>query len=158
VPKTKTYSSPQVTSGQESKKLYSIRSEADSQPKKSYTPAKNVKPVTVRYPKYSDAIKLKSSSRITTLPDNRMTSNGPIFGLYDEHLLSNEPICGKKEVRDIGLVNECYVTTLSGFDKLYLKKSWFDEFANYNTARNKKIECDYSKKHGIFHNCKIWNG
>lgn len=127
-------------------------------PEKSYTPTKTVKPVTKLYPKYSDNITLKSGSRITTLADNRLTSNAPIFGIYDEHLLSNRPICGKKEIRDIGLVNDCYVTTSSGFDRLYIKKSWFDAFASYNSTHNKKIECDYSKKHGIFHNCKIWNG
>ncbi|MCJ7764627.1 MAG: restriction endonuclease [Thiovulaceae bacterium] len=128
-----------------------------SRPKKSHTPTKTVKPVTTRYPKYSAAIKLRSSSRIRTLPDNRMTSNAPIFGSYAKLLFSNKPNCGKKKIRDIGLVNDCYVSTSNGFDKLYLKKSWFDEFANYNSARNKKIDCDYSKKHGIFHNCKVWN-
>ncbi|MBU1643050.1 restriction endonuclease [bacterium] len=157
-PKTRTYSNPQSSSEQEHNKLRRLLSEEESRSKKSYTPTKTVKPATVLYPKYSDAIKLRSSSRITTLPDNRMTSNAPIFGSYDKFLLSNKPNCQEQEIRDIGLVNECYVTTSNGFDKLYLKKSWFDEFANYNSARNKKIDCDYSKKYGIFHNCKIWNG
>lgn len=157
VPKAKTYSNSQVTSKPASERLYSYLSPKESQPKKSYTSTKTAKQETKQYVKYSDNIKLKSSSKITTLPDNRLTSNAPIFGIYDQQLLSSKPNCMKREIRDIGLVNECFVTT-RGSDKLYIKKSWFKEFANYNNMNNKKIECDYSKKHGIFHNCKIWNG
>lgn len=109
------------------------------------------------YPKYSTAVKLKSDSKITILSDNRLTSNAPIYGTYNGDLIL-APACKKREIRDIHLVNDCYVRTISGMDKLYIKKSWVKEFRNYNKMRNKKIECDYSKKHGIMHDCKIWNG
>ena len=109
------------------------------------------------YPKYSTAVKLKSDSKISILSDNRLTSNAPIYGMYNGDLIL-EPICKKREIRDIHLVNDCYVRTISGMDKLYIKKSWVKEFRNYNKMGNKKIECNYSKKHGIMHDCKIWNG
>ena len=157
VPKTKTYSNAQVNNAPINNNLYRAMSGKEPQTKKSYTTTQTVRPTTKQYVKLSDNIKLKSTSRITTLSDNRLASNAPIYGTYSERLSVSTPVCGKRDIRDIGLVNECYVETY-GSDRLYFKKSWFNEFANYNHLKHKQIDCDYSKKHGILHNCKIWNG
>lgn len=109
------------------------------------------------YPKYTEQIKLKSYSKISVLPDNRLTSNSPIYGIFEKRYLFSKPKCREKQLRDIGLVNDCYVMATSR-DKLYIKKSRVKEFSMYNKMKNKKIECDYSKKYGIMHDCKIWNG
>ena len=111
-------------------------------------------PKTAIYPKYSSSIQLKSDSKITLLPDNRLNSNAPIFGKY-EGAFSFSSKCGEKYERELGLHKECYIMTLE-YDRLYFNKghkSDFDKFNHFTSF----VECNYNKKHGLMQDCKVWS-
>jgi len=120
----------------------------------AYRSAKKAyRPKTVMYPKYSHAVKLRSSSKIRKLPDNRLTSNAPIFGRF-EGPLHRPTHCSENYERDLGLHKECYVKTFAD-DRLYFSKIDKHAFDRFNSRRG-YIQCNYNKKYGIMQDCKVW--
>ncbi len=115
-----------------------------------------------KFPSYN-GMKLVSDSKIRRKVDNRLTSNLPIYGEYDGTLMHGEydgtlikkVVCPENPTRLYKTIKECYVITSKG-DILYFSYMKRDQFKNYR-GRNKKekIECEYSKEHGIMHSCSI---
>jgi hypothetical protein len=99
------------------------------------------------YSKYKNAISKNNVTRSIPIT---------IYGVYDgDAIWISKPTCPLKPTRLYKTVKECYVETTGG-DKLYFssgKKNVFDEYKGQRN--NEKIECDYSKTHGIMHNCAI---
>jgi hypothetical protein len=50
------------------------------------------------------------------------------------------------------LLYECNLSFIS--NTVYFKKSLQNEIKNYD-RKNYMLECDYSKEHGVFHNCSV---
>ncbi len=104
-----------------------------------------------RHHRYSSSVKLKSDSKISTMRDNRLTSNLPIYGSYKGYVLT-KPKCPKNRIHELNMYNECYVSNIQG-DKFYFKK---ELVGNFNAFRNRRtINCHYNKKHGIMQDCRI---
>ncbi len=106
-----------------------------------------------KFPSYN-GMKLVSDSKIRRKVDNRLTSNLPIYGEYDGTLIQ-KVVCPENPTRLHKTIKECYVITSKG-DILYFSYMKRNKFKNYR-GRNKKekIECEYSKEHGIMHSCSI---
>jgi cell division protein FtsB len=132
--------------------IYSNNTRTKNQTTTNYIPYKPVK----KYQSFSNSIKLVSDSRIIKKSDNRLESSAPIYGRY-------YPIMGIKEVHGINcnlkeniynVEDECSMRIALSGDKIYTSKMRAKDFENFNKDRY-MIECDYSKEHGIMHNCSL---
>lgn len=104
------------------------------------------------YQKYTSRIKLISDSKITVLPDNRLESNSQIYGRYYGYQ-QNSINCNRKE-NLYQVVDDCSMKLGFVTDEVYFSKSHEKTIKNYN-RNDHMLECDYNKKHGVFHNCKV---
>jgi len=102
------------------------------------------------YHRYTGYTKLKSDLKIKIRPDNRFVSNQPIYGWYRGRIYS--AVCGK-EKRIYKIENECRTLAPNSLDPLYFSKSYYKDLRTYNT-KDHMIECRYSQKYGIMHDCK----
>lgn len=104
-----------------------------------------------KYPNYSGYEKLVSDSKIKRRDDNRFVSNKPIYGIYKYPLLSGIT-CGKSK-KIYKIRNECSTYAPYSTDRLYFSKSNIRELQVFD-AKTHKIECKYSQKYGIMHDCR----
>lgn len=108
-----------------------------------------------KYQKFSNKIKFVSDSTITKLPDNRMTSNMPIKGRYYPPISMKEIIyqenCNRKE-NLYNAVDECSMKITWTGDIIYSSKMNVKDLKEFDKNTH-MIECEYSKDHGILHNC-----
>ena len=115
------------------------------------------KNINKNYPSYSNAIKLHSGSKITRLPNNKLTSTQPIFGVYKD-LLLDRPSCKDFYKNRYKLHSDCRIITPFG-DELYFRKNHAGEILAYAKdvlhRKNKIIRCEYQKEYGLMHNCMV---
>jgi hypothetical protein len=118
---------------------------AYTQPKTTYKPIKI-------YQHYSNRIKLISDSRITRKSDNRLESNSGIRGRYFNHEEHNFNCKRKENIPNV--IDECSMNLSLINDVVYFRKSNLNSIKKYN-KKTHMLECEYSKEHGIFHDCSV---
>ncbi|PCI27268.1 MAG: hypothetical protein COB67_08930 [SAR324 cluster bacterium] len=108
-----------------------------------------------RYQKFSKSIKLVSNSRIKILRNNKLESNSAIYGRYypnKQFRYINNINCNLKNTK-LELRDECSMQISLGMDRVYLSKMTARHIRSED-YRNHMIECNYSKKYGVLHNCQ----
>jgi hypothetical protein len=108
-----------------------------------------------RYQRFSGNIRLVSDSRITIQSNNKLKSNASIKGRYYPmnalKMIYNIQCDNKKSLYNVR--DECSMRISSSGDLVYLGKMESRNIANVDYTDH-MIECTYSKKYGIMHDCK----
>jgi len=135
-----------------------ITTKSKNTKKKTYTKQTKSKKI---YQKFSNNIKLISDSRIKKLSNNKLTSNSQIYGRFypkeysvinpSKNQISNVR-CGLKQ-NLYNVVDECSMNISNSFDKVYLGKMRANDIKNFDRKKY-MIECNYSRTHGIMHDCR----
>ena len=132
--------------------------------RKKYTQTNNVKQKVENkiYQKFSKNIKLISDSRITIKSNNLLTANSNIYGRFypkaysarnrSKNQISNIKCGLKKNIYSV--VDECSMNISDKYDKVYLGKMVAKDIQDFN-HKTHMIECNYSRTHGVMHDCKI---
>lgn len=119
--------------------------------KKTPTRKQSTKP-TKKYHRYSGYSKLVSDSKIIRRSDNRFQSNENIYGIYKHRIIRHIKCNLKQNIYKV--VDECKTYAPYSTDILYLSKSNVEDVKNFDTKTH-MIECEYSQKHGLMHDCKV---
>lgn len=168
--KNRTYSSNKQTTNSYSKPKINYTNRTYT-PTTNYTP--KIKPTqrtyakqrattnTKQYQNFSSNIKLESTSKISKNSDNRLRSNAVIYGIYygknpsylnpNKNQIANIK-CGLKKHR-YKTIDECSMEVGNELDKVYLSAMNAKYIKDFN-LKTHRIECTYSKEHGIMHSCK----